>query len=61
MRDKGLAFKNGCGHNPWKDFKNYDFIDWPFKTCYSLNAYYTVIRLNDSLKRAMDILAVERR
>ena len=39
----------------------YRCIKWQFKSCYSLNVDYTVIRLNDPLKHAMDILAVERR
>lgn len=57
---KDLAFKMGAD-TIRKKILGHDLINWSFKTCHSLHAHYIVIWVNDSLKRAMDVLAVEHR
>lgn len=57
---RDLAFKMGADTIHRKILRH-DLINWPFKTCHPLNTHYIVIWVNDSLKRAVDVLAVERR
>ena len=55
-----LAFKMGADTIHRKILRH-DPINWPFKTCHPINAHYIIIRVNNSLKHAMDVLAAERK